>query len=44
MRSLRSALRSLRHHIATPAAYELVVCERNYPLARVPRAARFRGH
>ena len=43
MRSLRSAFRNLRHHIATPAAYELVVCEQSYPVTRVPRSARFRS-
>jgi hypothetical protein len=43
MRSLRHILRNLRHHIATPAAYELVVTPRDYPVASVPRAARFRG-
>jgi hypothetical protein len=33
MRSLRHALRALRHHIATPAAYELVAPAREYPVS-----------
>jgi hypothetical protein len=33
MRSIRRALRSLRHHISTPAAYELVPSTREYPVS-----------
>jgi hypothetical protein len=33
MRSIRRALRSLRHHIGTAAAYELVVYSRDYPVS-----------
>jgi hypothetical protein len=33
MRSIRRAFRSLRHHISTPAAYELVVYTRDYPVS-----------
>jgi hypothetical protein len=33
MRSIRRALRALRHHISTPAAYELVVYTREYPVS-----------
>jgi hypothetical protein len=33
MRAIRRALRTLRHHISTPAAYELVVYTRDYPVS-----------
>jgi hypothetical protein len=33
MRSIRRAWRALRHHISTPAAYELVPSTRQYPLS-----------
>jgi hypothetical protein len=33
MRFLLRACRSLRHHIGTPAAYELVVFTRDYPVS-----------
>jgi len=33
MRSIRRALRTLRFHISTPAAYELGVYTRDYPVS-----------
>jgi hypothetical protein len=33
MRSIRRALRALRHHISTPAAYELASSTREYPVS-----------
>ena len=33
MRSIRRALRALRLHISTPAAYEQVVYSREYPVS-----------
>jgi len=32
MRSLRRAFRALRHHLSTPAGYELVAFSRDYPV------------
>ena len=33
MHAIRRALRTLRHHISSPAAYELVVFTRDYPVS-----------
>ena len=33
MRPIRRAVRALRHHISNPAAYELVVYSRDYPVS-----------
>jgi hypothetical protein len=42
MRSIRRGLRSLRLHISTPAAYELVAYTPDYPVSSTFRHSRSR--
>ena len=42
MRSSRRALRALRFHISTPAAYELAAYTRDYPVSSTSRPCRSR--
>jgi hypothetical protein len=42
MRSIRRALRALRFHISTPAAYELGAYTRDYPVSSTCRHPRSR--